>query len=183
VTTWIALLRGVNVGGNNPLPMADLRALLGGLGYAGVRTYIQSGNCVFRADTADASALEAEIAAAIDGRFGFRPDVFVLSREQLDDAVAGNPYAAAAGDPKSVHLMFLARPADGADLAGLETVRADSEAFTLTAAVFYLHAPDGIGRSKLVDKLGKYVPVSMTGRNLRSVRQIADLAAAVAAEA
>lgn len=181
--TWVALLRGINVGGNNPLPMTELRALLGGLGCRDVRTYIQSGNCVFRSDVENADELSAAIAAAIAERFGFRPRVLVLSPEALDAALAANPYGQDVDDPKSVHLFFLTEPAAGrADLEPLMALAASGESLHLTDAVLYVHAPDGIGRSKMVEKIGKFVPVEMTARNLRTVLKIAEMARASRAD-
>jgi uncharacterized protein (DUF1697 family) len=173
---WIALLRGINVGGNNILPMKDLRGLLDDLGYENARTYIQSGNCVFQSGENEAGKLEGEIGSAIEKQFGFRPHVFVLTLDALDEAIAANPYPQANDDPKSLHFSFLAKPARDVDLGALEALKADNEAFTLTDAVFYLYAPDGIGRSKLAAKTERHLAVPMTGRNLRSVLKITELA-------
>lgn len=176
MTTWIALLRGINVGGNNLLPMKDLRALLEGAGLIEVRTYIQSGNCVFEAAETDPRALEQMMATAIDGAFGFRPQVLVLSAANFTAALVANPYPEGADDPKTVHLSFLAEPASSADLSALEALRAETERFHLTDQVFYLHAPDGIGRSKLAAQVERHLGVAATARNLRSVMKIAALA-------
>ncbi len=177
MTVWIALLRGINVGGSHKLPMADLREMLTGLGFGAARTYIQSGNCVFESDDGPAEALTETIESAIAARFGFRPRTMVLSKDDFDASIAANPYAAAGeADPKSVHFYFLSEPARNADLSALDTVRKANEAFTLTDRVFYLHAPDGIGRSKLAEKAEKCLGVAATARNFRSVTSIAELA-------
>lgn len=176
MTVWIALLRGINVGGNNILPMKDLRALLEQAGLTQVSTYIQSGNCVFAADETDPRALERSIAAAIDARFGFRPQILVMRAKTFQQALAANPYPEGAEDPKTVHFFFLAEPAAGADLAAMEDLRAGTERFALTDRVFYLHAPDGIGRSKLAAKVERHLGVATTARNLRSVMKLAELA-------
>jgi uncharacterized protein (DUF1697 family) len=127
--TWVALLRGVNVGGANILPMKDLRDLVLGLGHLEVRTYIQSGNCVFRSGAGDATAIGMGIGRAVERRFGFYPSVMVLSAEALDQAIAGNPYSQGRDDPGKVHLYFLSEPALGVDLEALEALRRDDEAF------------------------------------------------------
>jgi len=176
MTIWIALLRGINVGGNNLLPMKDLRALLESAGLMQVRTHIQSGNCVFETGEIDPRALEQLIADAIDGAFGFRPNVLVLSADNFAAALAANPYPEGLDDPKTVHFSFLAEPASNADLPALEALRAESERFHLTGEVFYLHAPDGIGRSKLAAQVERHLGVAATARNLRSVMKIAALA-------
>jgi uncharacterized protein (DUF1697 family) len=176
MTTWIALLRGVNVGGSHKLPMKRLREVLAELGFADGVTYIQSGNCVFRSDTGDAALIGKRIADAIAAEFGFRPSVFVLTREELDAAIAGNPFAGRTEDPKFVHLFFLTEPIRTLDEAAMRALAAPGDDFTLSGKVFYLLTPAGIGRSKLVEKLGKFLPVDMTARNLRSVMKIAELA-------
>ncbi len=173
---WIALLRGVNVGGNNILPMKELRDLVTGLGCKNVRTYIQSGNCIFQSRERNASVIETQVGEAIEKKFGFRPCIFALPAEALDAVLADNPYRQSDDDPKSVHIFFLAKPVAGADLGALEAFRKGGEDFTLTDRAFYLFAPDGIGRSKLAAKIERYVPVQMTARNLRSVMKIAELA-------
>ena len=105
--TWIALLRGVNVGGNNSLPMKGLRELLEGLGHTNVATYIQSGNCVFQSKSASAAKISEGIAAAIKSGFGFKPAVITLSLKELDAALEDNPFPQGSDDLKSVYVFFL----------------------------------------------------------------------------
>ncbi len=177
MNTWIALLRGINVGGHNKLPMKDLVAELERLGLSDVKTYIQSGNAVFRSRESEASVLCEQIASAIGSSHGFRPRVLVLSRQDLQAAARANPFAAAAeAEPKTVHLSFLAEPATAPDLAGMEAVKVKSEGFVLTERVFYLHAPEGIGRSKLAAKVETSLGVPATGRNWRTVQKILEIA-------
>jgi len=175
MTTWVALLRGVNVGGRNKLSMKRLREILDALGFADVATYIQSGNCVFRSDIGDAVTIGTRIADGIAADFGFRPSVFALTREELDAAIDGNPFAGRIDDPKFVHLFFLADKVGALDEAGMRALAAPGDDFALAGNVFYLMTPAGIGRSKLVEKLGKFLPVDMTARNLRSAIKIAEL--------
>lgn len=176
-TTWIALLRGVNVGGRNKLLMQALREAMERAGFANARTYIQSGNCVFDAETNDPAAVAAEVSALIQREFGFEPRIVALTREQLEAAIAANPYREAGeADGKSVHFYFLSAPAKSADLGALQALAAANEAFTLTERVFYLHAPDGIGRLKLAEKVEAKLGVLATARNFGSVQAIAALA-------
>lgn len=172
--TWILLLRGINVGGNNILPMKELKALCDDLGFQDVQTYIQSGNCVFRSDHPDAATVSSRLEDAIEERFGFRPPVLALSNSDLTAAIAANPYPD--GDPKCVQLFFLFEPATTADLTALDALKAPSEQFELTDKVFYLHAPDGVGRSKLVAKVDKFIPVEKTARNLRTALKLQEMA-------
>ena len=175
MATWVALLRGVNVGGHNSLPMKRLREILTEQGFEGAATYIQSGNCVFRSEGNDAEEIGYRIANAIQSEFGFRPEVFALPLAEFEQAIADNPFADHPVDPKYVHLFFLAKRAEAFDEAALRALAAPGDDFVLTGKVFYLLTPAGIGRSKLVEKLEKLLPIDMTGRNLRSVTKIAEL--------
>ncbi len=177
----ILLLRGVNVSGANRLPMAEFREMLTGLGLEGVRTHIQSGNAVFR-DPGEAG-LADRIGAAITARFGFTPAVFLLTLADYDAILAANPYRAEGrADSAKVHIFFLATPAPvpEADLATLRTFAAGGEALHLTDAALYLHAPHGIGRSVLAEKIPRFVKTPQTARNQRSAEAISALAHEVA---
>lgn len=175
MTTWIALLRGVNVGGNR-LPMADLRDECASMGLENVRTYIQSGNVVFEAGPESACDLAAALPPRIERRFGFRPRILVLSVDDLRRAMSANPYAEAESEPKTVHLYFLAERPDAVDTDGLDELRADTECWHLEGRVFYLHTPDGYGTSKLAARAEKLLGVDATARNWRTVRKLRELA-------
>lgn len=174
--TWVALFRGINVGGNNILPMKRLVALLESLGCVDVKTYIQSGNAVFRSNDAEATLLGERIANAVEQALDFRPRIIVLSGERLRQAVASNPFHEAEGEPSSLHLFFLSRPPASPDLEGIAAAKADSESFVLTDDVFYLHAPDGIGRSRLVQRAETLIGVDATARNWRTVTRVLEMA-------
>jgi uncharacterized protein (DUF1697 family) len=173
--TYICLLRGINVGGKNRLPMKELKALLENIGLQHVRTYIQSGNVVFQSKD-DASSLSANISAAIMDRFGFEPQTMVLSGEEFEAAMDANPFPEAESQPKFLHLYFLASSPTHPDLAALEGVKKENERFLLLDRVFYLHAPEGIGRSKLAAKVEKALGEPATARNWRSAAKIMALA-------
>ncbi len=172
----IALLRGINVGGKNRLPMKDLVALLGDLGARNMRTYIQSGQAAFEGGERHPADLAAAIREGIFERHGFEPHVLVLERDDLERAIASNPFAEADEDPKSVHLGFLDSAPARPDLEGLEALRTGSERFHLEGTVFYLHAPEGVGRSKLAARAERLLGVPMTDRNWRTVRRIQAMA-------
>lgn len=173
----IALFRGINVGGRNVLPMKELKALLESLDCSDVKTYIQSGNVVFsHAETGDAN-LSQKIGSAIEKRYGFLPRVLLLSAEELQRAAAENPFTAAATEPKTLHLWFLAETPREPDLDGLHKLKAESESFVLTGRTFYLHAPDGIGRSKLAARVEKLLGVTATARNWQTVQKVLELSA------
>lgn len=174
--TYIALLRGINVGGNNKLPMRELAALLEGLGLQNVKTYIQSGNVVFQSDQRDAAGLSAAITEAIRQRFGFAPYVLILDSEALAAALAANPFPEGEAAPKSLHLFFMDASPRAYDAAALDRVKAPDERYQLIGQVFYLHAPDGIGRSKLAETTGKGWGVNITARNWRTATAVMALA-------
>lgn len=177
--TWIALLRGVNVGGNNALPMKELRGLLEGLGHGNAATYIQSGNCVFQSKSTGPEKISGDIASAIKKTFGFKPGVLTLPLKELDTALAGNPFPEGGDDPKSVHVFFLARAAPKADTASLKALCEGDEAFMLKGKLLYTYTPAGFGRSKMIANIGKFIPAEMTARNLRTVGKIAELARSI----
>jgi uncharacterized protein (DUF1697 family) len=173
----VLLLRGVNVGGANRLPMPEFRDYLSELGLAHVQTHIQSGNVVFSGKTA---GLDAQISAGMKLRFGFAPRLFFYTRAEYEAILAANPYAAAgAADGKSVHIFFLA--ASFAETHSLTALAAKDESVTFTAMAVYLHAPSGVGRSVLAEKLGQTKAVDLTARNYSSAAAIAALARAIPA--
>jgi uncharacterized protein (DUF1697 family) len=176
MSTWVAFLRGIG-GGIRPMLMKDLQAALQGLGLTDVRTYIQSGNVVFRRSRATAAKLEAQIAQAIVDEFGFESKVIVLSARELAQAAAGNPFAQADARPAAVHLFFLARRAPNPDVATMTRLKTASETFVLAGRVLYLHTPDGFGTSKLAARIEKLLGVPATARNWRTVTKMLALAA------
>src|SRR5436853_3602573 len=108
MNTYIALFRGINVGGNNTLPMKELVAILEDTGARKVKTYIQSGNAVFQSGEKNPSQLPKKLAAEIKKRHGFEPYIHILEVEALKRAIAENPFPEAEADPGSLHLGFLA---------------------------------------------------------------------------
>lgn len=174
--TWIAFFRGINVGGRNTLPMRELQALLRELGCTDVVTYIQSGNVVFRHKEGQASSLAQTISQAVLNRFYFSPHVLLMTVGHLKSALAANPFSAAEENPKALHLFFLSATATEADMDGLNKLRSASEEFRLIGQVFYLHTPDGIGRSKLAARVEKLLGVPATARNWRTACKVFELA-------
>jgi uncharacterized protein (DUF1697 family) len=169
---WVALLRGVNVGGGNKVPMAQLRALATGLGWTGVQSYIASGNLVFFAG-GEAEALAGALRAAMAVSMGVDVPVLVLPAAAIRAARAECPFQPETGS--HVHAFF-GWSEMVVDEAALAAFRAPSEVFVVQGRVGWLHAPEGIGRSKLADKLHKVVPgVDMTARNLNTVIRLAEM--------
>lgn len=171
MAVWIALLRGINVGGASSLSMKALVSSLKKRGIEDVKTYVQSGNLVFRAK-GSASAVARTVAAAAGEHLKTQPHVLVLSAAEFKRAAAGNPFTDAEAQHKSLHLWFLETPPAEPDLAALQAVKTKTEAFTLDGAVFYLRAPDGIGRSKLAAQIERRLGVNATARNWRTVQAL-----------
>lgn len=175
MTIRVALFRGINVGGHNKLPMSELVVLLESLGCSAVKTYIQSGNVVFDHVNTNNSDLSRAISSAIQKQSGFSPHILLLTASELQQAVTHNPFPDATAEPKTLHLWFLANAPDEPDLDKIEKRKSASESFVLMGHVFYLHAPDGIGRSKLAANVEKLLGVAATARNWRTVTRILDL--------
>ena len=174
--TWIALLRGINVGGRNTLRMSALQETLRGLGSSRVRTYLQSGNAVFDAPEDDAVALAKRIEDSIETRQGFRPRTLILSGDAFDRVMLDNPFPEATADPTSLHVFFLAGPAVRFDAAAIASATVGNERYRLTERAFYLHAPSGIGTSKLARDVERLLGVPATARNWRTVVALSNLA-------
>jgi uncharacterized protein (DUF1697 family) len=173
--THIALLRGVNVGGNNKVPMAELRAALTASGFTGVSTYIQSGNVLFSAPEPDTAVLEQAVTEVIAGTFGLKIDVVVVTQDQLAAVLSANPYPDEP-NPKYVHVVFLGAEPDPARLdAARQTAAAKGSRDTVTAGdqVLYLHTPDGYGTSELGKALVKLTSSARgTARNLSTTAKL-----------
>ena len=164
MATHVALLRGINVGGRNKVPMADLREVAASLGHTGVTTYIQSGNVLFSTAETDTAKLAAALEAAIGERFGIWASVVVLSRDELAEVLASNPYHDEP-NPKLVHVVFLngKPPNDLLDrIAAAESAAAAKggrDTAQATDRVLFLHTPDGFGTSELAQALFRIIGV------------------------
>jgi uncharacterized protein (DUF1697 family) len=184
---YAALLRGVNVGGNKKIAMADLRLLLSGLGHGEVSTLLQSGNAVFTAPEPDAAKVAAQIESALADQLGLTSRVLLRTHQQLASVVEENPFASADDEPSRHLVQFLFEPLTPAGRDKITAFDADGfapEEFRLGDEVIYFRFPDGIGRSKLGEAFAKYVAANfgkpaqrpvMTGRNWNTVRKLCDL--------
>jgi uncharacterized protein (DUF1697 family) len=169
MASHVALLRGINVGGRNKVPMAELREVATSLGHTGVTTYIQSGNVLFSTRETDTAALASDLEQAIASRFGIWASVVVLSRGDLARTLDRNPYPDEP-EPRYVHVVFL-NSEPPRDL--LDRIRAAESASaakgsrdTVTAAgpALFLHTPDGFGTSELAEGVFRIIgPPSKNG--------------------
>ncbi|WP_433919731.1 DUF1697 domain-containing protein [Streptomyces canus] len=177
-TTYAALLRGINVGGSRKVPMADLRTLMADLGHGGVRSYLQSGQAVFTADHGDEETLAAELAGAMEKRFGFAVDVIVRDHAYLKAIAEACPFPAAELEAKQLHVTYFSAPVDADRFAEIDQAAYLPEEFRLGDRALYLYAPDGLGRSKLAEHLSKprlNKGVIATSRNWNTVVKLVEM--------
>jgi uncharacterized protein (DUF1697 family) len=167
---YIALLRGINVGGNNLLPMKDLAALFEAAGCSAVTTYIQSGNVAFTAGAATAPNLASVITDAIQQSFAYKVPVILRSAIELRTAIENNPFLRAGRPEETLHLSFLADLPTPERLAELSPDRSRGDSFQVVGREIYLDLPNGVARSRLTNAYfdSKLKTVS-TQRNWRTV--------------
>ncbi|MDO8212938.1 DUF1697 domain-containing protein [Conexibacter sp. CPCC 206217] len=173
----IALLRGINVGGNKKVPMADLRALMERLGFSDVKTYVQSGNVVFSGPRRAARTIAREIEAGIVEQFGFEVLITIRTRDELAAVVAANPLGEVATVDKRHHVVFLSAAPDPAVVAEIDEVAHEPERFELIGRELYVWTPEGITDSPLFKALSeKRLGVRATARNWRTVAKLLEMA-------
>ena len=180
MTTFLALLRSVNVGGRNKVPMAELRSLVGSLGFGDVATYVQSGNVVFTGSGSPAAAGKA-IGEAVTEHLGLTVPVLVRTDRQLADVLRTSPYRALDVDPKTLHVTFLGdSPEPGAARAlEADAVRFDPDRLEVVGSEVFLHCPGGYGETTLNNAfLERRLGVVATTRNWRTVTALAEMAGA-----
>jgi uncharacterized protein (DUF1697 family) len=171
--TRLALLRGINVGGKNKLPMRDLAVMFEDAGCENVRTFIQSGNVIFTAASSVSKGLAGVVASKIEDRFGYKVPVILRTAQQLRDVVSNNPFP---GAEDILHVMFLADRPSAAKIAALDPKRSAPDAFIVRGQEIYLHLPIGVRDTKLTNawfdsKLGTV----STGRNWRTVTKLLEM--------
>jgi uncharacterized protein (DUF1697 family) len=191
MATHVALLRGINLGGKNKVAMADLRTLVAGLGHTGVSTYIQSGNVLFTApDDADCAMTARVMTEAIAATLGVTSPVVVVTRGELAQILAGNPFPDEP-DPRRVHAVVLSEPPWPELEVKLDAARAKSAAaggadeVVAVGRTLYLHTPDGYGRSVLAEALLRVVSSPKSGatgtaRNWATMTKLLELCDAAA---
>jgi uncharacterized protein (DUF1697 family) len=171
----VAFLRGVNLG-NRRIAMAELRAIVEGLGHTDVETYLQSGNVVFAPSARARRDLAGSLAAAISEAAGHDVPVVTRTGVELQEVVSASPYAV--DDPTRVVVAFLARPVelDALALGELDAYLPDE--LTLVGREIYVSVPNGQARSKLMERLtARQLPTTLTVRNWRTVTALAEMTA------
>ena len=172
----VALLRGINVGGNNLLPMKDLCKLFTAAGGEAVASYIQSGNVVFEASPAAAPKLIAKVEAAIENKFGFRPPMQLRTASELADVIANVPFTASP-ESKLIYVGFLADTPNKAALATLDPTRGAPDRYVVRGREIYFDLPGGAARTKLTASyFDKQLATVTTVRNWNTVVKLRELA-------
>jgi uncharacterized protein (DUF1697 family) len=169
---YVALLRGVNVGRGNRISMTDLKSLVAGLGFTGVRTLLNSGNVVFDGPAQPPDAIAARMTAALADELGVRSRVVVLTAEEIAEALAADPLTAVADDPSRSLVAFLADPADAARVRPLLEQDWAPEAIAAGRRAVYLWCPDGVSDSAVGKALGRVLGDAVTSRNRATVERI-----------
>ena len=175
---YVALLRGVNVGGKNKLPMKDLAALFADAECTDVVTYIQSGNVVFQASEACAARVPAAVAKAIADGLGFRAPLVIRTAGEIRAVARGNPFlrGGSSAEIDFLHVMFLADRPSPARVAGLDPNRSPSDEFRVVGREIYLRFPNGAARTKLTNAyFDSKLATTSTMRNWRTVLKLADM--------
>ncbi len=174
--TFVAFLRGINVGGKNKVSMTDLAAIFRDSGCRNVRTYIQSGNVLFEAPLISAT-FGRLLAEQIHQRLAVNSPVVIRSSEQLTEVARSNPFIGRGREEDSLHVLFLADEPTPALVNQLDPARSFPDEFVVQGREIYLHLPNGVARSKLTNA---YFDVKLkticTGRNWRTVVKLAALA-------
>jgi uncharacterized protein (DUF1697 family) len=175
-STYVALLRGINVGGKHMLPMKDLAAIFVQAGCSNVRTYIQSGNVLFNAPASVLNKLSWLITERIAARFGFQVPVVIRTTEQLARTIRENPFPDAAAFPRTLYVCFLADVPDPIAIGSLDPDRSPPHAFRVLNGEIYLHLPGDAARTKLTAAyFDAKLSTTCTARNWNTVRKILEL--------
>ncbi len=178
MTTHVALLRGINLGATNRIPMPALREVLTQAGFENVRTYVQSGNVVLNSARKPV-AVGAKVAAVITENFELEIPVVVRSAQELAATVAANPFKAIVTDPKRYQVSFLDRELDADTIERINDVAKSPETVSVIGREIYAWHPDGVARSRLWNELAKRGGLggaTGTARNWTTVTTLLEIA-------
>lgn len=175
--TYVAMLRGINVGPGKIVKMERLRASFEALGFDGVRTYVQSGNVVFESEQKSSAGLSEKIEEKIQRDFGFKVPVLVKASREIEQIVSDNPLAKEKGiDHSKLHVTFLSDPPPKTAVKFLEPLATARERFRILNREIYLYCPDGYGNTKLSNNaIEKKLSVVATTRNWRTVNTLLEM--------
>lgn len=175
MATYVSMLRGINVGGQKKIKMKDLKELYESLNFKDVKTYIQSGNVVFRYPDSPVLELTEKIENEIKKVFDFHVPVFIRTKDELQDAVKNNPFKEL--DVDKLHVTFLSDIPTEKPVKEIDKIKDKSEKFSIILKEIYLFLPHGYGRTKLSNEFfEKNLKVSATTRNWKTLNKLLDIA-------
>ena len=174
---YVAMLRGINVGGQKIVKMESLRASFEGLGFSRVRTYVQSGNVVFEASKDSSSKLSSRIGEKILSDFGFTVPLILRTSGEMKKTVSDNPFLKEKGiDSSKLHITFLSGFPDATALRKLDTLDRGPDQFRVNGREIYLYCPEGYGRTKLSNTtFERLLSIDATTRNWKTVSTLAEM--------
>ncbi len=177
-STYVCLIRGINVGGRNIIKMDRLRKAFEALGYEDVRTYVQSGNVIFKSGGRAPENLSTKIEKMILGEFRIPVSVVVKTSEEMNQAVGLNPFLKQKGiDVSKLHITFLPRDPEKAALKALDALAVPPEQLRCSGSAIYLYCPNGYGTSKLTNNiLERVLAMKATTRNWNTVNKLSETA-------
>lgn len=177
MTVYVALLRGVNVGGKKIVMMGRLRETFASLGFENIKTYINSGNIVFKSSAGSPAILSKKIGEEISSDFGFEVPVFLRTSGQLVDIVSRNPFLKERSiDDSRLHVTFLSESPSKTAVARVDSLDGGPDRFKIVGTVIYLYTPGGYGRTKLSNAVfERILGVQATTRNWRTVIVLAKM--------
>lgn len=174
MTTYISILRGINVTGHNKLPMTDLKKLYGDLKLKNPVTYIQSGNVLFQSEERDKSAMAKKITKGISNKYGYDVPVLILTVQEIAAIIKNNPFPKKKGiDTNKLHVTFLEMKPQKENADKIDNRLFDPDQFMIIEKTVYLYCPDGYGRTKLNNNFFENkLKVTATTRNWRTVNEL-----------
>lgn len=175
--TYVALLRGINVGGTNRLPMGDLARMFEDAGGQAVRTYIQSGNVIFVSTPSESQRIREMVTATVRDTMGTPIPIILRSIQELTHVVAENPFLSESQDLRTLHVGFLADPPPAGMVSCLDPNRSPPDAFAVRGNEIYLHLPNGMARTRITTAyLERTLATQATFRNWRTVLSLLRIA-------
>jgi len=176
--TYISILRGINVSGQKLIKMDVLRKMVENLGFEKVKTYVQSGNVVFKAEETSFKEMEEKISAQIEKDFGFQVPVIVLDAEKLKQIIESNPFLKdTEKEVNFMHVTFLSNKPNEFDKKSIEDKKQEKEEIRFTDHAVYLYCPNGYGKTKITNNfIETKLKVLATTRNWKTTNELLRIA-------
>ena len=176
MSTFIALLRGINVGGQKKITMTDLKKLFEVSGFTNVQTYIQSGNVIFESQNSNTKAIKNQIEKKVKEKYKFDVEVFITSNNELKNILRKNPFIKKKKDAERFYVTFLSEKPDSVNISKLNETNYLPEEYIIDGNVIYLYFPNGYGKAKLNNNLFENkLKVPATTRNWKTVNMLFEL--------